>query len=103
MSDPLYTGAHSGSFTGTLTKKLETETVKRTKESKNTNKAKLLPAYEVVSEHIDKEIARVKDLDSFYLDATTPEELHRELSARKAYVAYLSALKNYMQTLVRDK
>lgn len=101
MADPLHTGTNSGSF-GNI---VEQAAVKRYKEKKTENKAKLMPAYEVVVEHIDSEIARVSDLSSLiHVDElTTPEELHREVTSRQAYVAYLRGLKQIMTNIVREK
>ena len=98
--DDLYTGAHSGSFGNVL----DQEAVKRAKEQKIEKKAQLAPAYEVVADHIDKEIKRVANVDTFFVDeAVTPEELHREISSRKAYVAYLRELKGAMHNILRDR
>ncbi|MDB5177449.1 MAG: hypothetical protein JWN75_1117 [Candidatus Saccharibacteria bacterium] len=100
MDNSMYTGTNSGSFGNVL----EQASVKRAKETKQVAKSKLLPAYDLVIEHIDREIDRVRDLDSLFIDeAISPAELHRDLLGRKAYVEYLRSLKQIMSNIVREK
>ena len=85
----LYTGATSGSFGNYR----EDQTRKQAKTKKQSDKAKLLPAYEVVKKLIDDELAQVKNIETFVLDVDhTEENVRNELDARFKYLAFLNGL-----------
>ena len=96
----LYTGSNSGSFGNYRTSQRDAIVAK-----KRENKAQLTPAYHIVKEAIDKEIAKVKDIEYLYVDGFVPDEqLNTELVARRKYLSYLKGLDAQLkQSLVEAK
>lgn len=99
MDNSMHTGANSGSFGNVVVP----EGQKDRKNKKEEARAKLLPAYELVETLLDKEIAKIKDLDSYFVDSSiTADTLHRELLGQKKYLDYLRGLKATLKNTVRD-
>lgn len=95
----LYTGTNSGSFGNARTEqRLNVVNDKREKRSQ------LIPAYELVVEFIDKEIAKTSSLESLLVETYVPEDqLKEELIARRRYLEYLNGLKANLGNLLRGQ
>ena len=94
----LYTGSNSGSFGNAHTEQREEIVAK-----KREQKSKIAPAYELVADFIDKELANVRSIESFLVDGYVPDEhLNTELIARRRYVTYLKGLKTNLANLLKE-
>jgi hypothetical protein len=99
-NDDLYTGSNSGSFGNYKAAEQREELVKEKREKKS----QLIPAYELVQELIEKEVANVKDVSFLYVDTyVLPEELNAEIIARRRYLNYLNALSTKLASLLREQ
>jgi hypothetical protein len=96
----LYTGSNSGSFGNSRREQRATIVAE-----KRERKAFLTPAYTIVKEIIDKESAKIKDIEYLYVDGFIPDEqLNTELVARRKYLSFLKGLDAQLkQTLVESK
>lgn len=100
MNSDMYTGSNSGSFNNYRATKLKKELA----EDKERKKAQLTPAYQIVHELVEKEIANVQSIEYLLVDIQTPDEmLKAELVARRRYIAYLKAFESVLKKTLREK